>query len=265
MTSGSRLITEPQRLLSSYDQFDQLQYGDIVCGRIPLKRGEEHILCDLADRGVKLIPSATAQMASRSKTFQAKVFTTWMIPHTFSIYDRHQLLEISNVYHMNRIDQVILKQDAKNAGIGILLFSNIEEIYNQAASDLLNFPFVIQPFISDCKDLRVIVLGEYIEAYTRFNPNGFRNNLHCGGRAQSYTVTSEIKNLCTEIMKRGKFPYAYIDFMLTPTGEIYLAEINLRGGLRGAAITAAEHKQKTAAIEKSLVQKAQSTSNKVAS
>ncbi len=261
MTSGSRLITEPQRLITNYDQ---LQRGDIVCGRIPLKRGEEYILCDLVERGVLLIPSATAQMASRSKTFQARVFSAWMTPHTYCIYDRHQLLEILNVYHKNGIGQVVLKQDGKNAGIGILLFGNIEEIYNQAASDLLHFPFVIQPFIDGCTDLRVIVLDEYIEGYARFNPNGFRNNLHCGGRAEPYTLTSEIKNLCTEIMRRGNFPYAYLDFMLTPTGEIFLAEINLRGGLRGAAITAAEHKQKTATIEKRLARKAQSASNQAA-
>ncbi len=256
MTNDPRIITDHKQLRTD---FHNLQRGDIICSRIPLRRGEEHILCDLVDRGIHLIPSATAQLASRSKTLQARIFSQWMIPHTYSVYDRHQLLEIVHLYHQKSIEKVILKQDGKNAGIGILLFGNIEEIYNQAANNLLAYPFVTQPFIADCTDLRVIVLGDYREAYTRLNPNGFRNNLHCGGTPEPYTITPEISKLCENIMQRGNFPYGYLDFMLTEMGEIFLAEINLRGGLRGATISSREHTQRAAVIERKLAEKIQST------
>jgi ribosomal protein S6--L-glutamate ligase len=101
----------------------------------------------------------------------------------------------------------------------------------------LSFPFVVQPFQAGSKDVRVVMLGDYKEAYRRHNPNNFRHNLHCGGMSASCDLTDDQIELSREIMNRARFPYAHIDLLITSSGSIWLNEINLRGGLRGAVIS----------------------------
>lgn len=252
-----RRVTSPTQHKNS--DFADLQPGDILCGRIPLKRGEEHLLLDLHERGVTLIPSATAQLASRSKCFQARIFRKWMIPLTTAIYDAHQLLETTNLYHRNTIDSVIVKLDRKNGGMGILLFRSIEDVYNHAVGGNLPYPFVIQPYMPGCRDIRVVWLGEYCEAYSRKNDNNLRNNLHCGGTAAPYRITEQLATLVQELLKRGRFPYGFLDFLEPEPGRYYLSEINLSGGLRGASLTTTECKKRVVLVEKELAEELAAT------
>lgn len=245
-----RVISGKEELLNHYQNLGK---GDVIRGRIPLRPGEEHLLLDLMERQVHMIPSATSQLAGRSKAFQTEILKQWMIPHTTVVYDAHQLLEISNGYHREGIGRVILKQDRKNAGIGILLYNSIEDVYNQAAHNMLHYPFVLQPYLGKCSDMRIVILDEYIEAYTRRNPHSFRNNLHCGGKAQPCALQPEVLCFCRAIMDRAGFPYGHLDIMVTEDDRIYLAEINLRGGIRGARIGKAEYKRRVAEIEKKLL------------
>ena len=53
-------------------------------------------------------------------------------------------------------------------------------------------------------------------------------------------------------MKQGAFPYAHLDLMVTDDGTTYLTEINLRGGLRGAAIDSSAYRFKIDEIHESL-------------
>ncbi len=252
MSRVPRIIRDKATLLS---QFNTLCRGDIVCGILPLKYGEEHLLFDLVARGIQFTPSATAQIASKSKAFQAAILQPWMVPTTTVIYNSHQLLETTNTYNRKNIEKVVLKQDRKNAGMGILLYRSIEDIYTQAANGVLSYPIVIQPYVEQSSDMRVIIVGDYMEAYSRFNPDNFRNNLHCGGSAKPCSISEEILMFCTEVMNRGDFPYAHLDLMLTSEGVLYLAEINLRGGLHGAQISSEEYKNRRVNIENSLVER----------
>ncbi len=256
---GNALLTNTRRIIRNNDElfeaFHHLVCGDIIACRIRLKYDEEHLLLDLTERGIHLIPSATSQLASRSKTFQARLLGSLMIPHTVVIYDIHGLLETISLYNRHSVEKVILKHDRKNAGLGIHLFHNIEDVYTQAANNVLPFPFVLQPFIADSRDIRVIFLDGYVEAYERKNPYGFRNNLHCGGQAVSSPLSQSQLELCKIAMKRGKFPYAHLDLMITETGDTYLAEINLRGGIRGAAIDPGNYQKKVFAIHEKILQK----------
>lgn len=246
-----------RRIISNKKDFatilPTLRKGDVVTGIIPLRAGEEHILLDLVERQIDVIPSATSQLASRSKTFQARILKSWMLPQTSIIYDRHQLLEATNLFHSKKTNQVIVKQDRKNAGIGIFLYNSIEDVYNQSAGNTLLYPFVVQPFLQNSIDIRVIMLGDYQEAYRRDNPNSFRKNLHCGGHAQPYTLPLKAQNICSEVMTRGRFPYGHLDLMLAEDGAIFLAEISLRGGIRGASISTAEYKTRVKKIEETLL------------
>jgi ribosomal protein S6--L-glutamate ligase len=233
LSSTPRIITNNNELLAAYHE---LQAGDIVTCRLRLRTGEEHLLLDLLERGIQLIPSATSQLASRSKTFQARLFAPLMIHHTTVIYNIHGLLYAISLYGKNSIKKVIFKHDRKNAGFGIHLFRDIEDVYTQAANNVLAYPFVLQPFIKNSRDIRVIIIDDFIEAYERDNPDNFRNNLHCGGNATPYTLSTEQLELCKTAMERGSFPYAHLDLMITEKEETFLAEINLRGGMRGATI-----------------------------
>ncbi len=252
MTSKARIIKKNNELPAL---FQELTSGDIIACRLRLKYEEEHLLLDLVERGVHLIPSATSQLASRSKTFQTRLLAHLMIPRTVVIYDIHGLLETISLYGRHAIKKIILKHDRKNAGLGIHLFRDIEDVYTQAANNVLPYPFVLQPFIANSRDVRVVILDDYIEAYERNNPDSFRNNLHCGGKAHAFDLSSTQLTLCKQAMKRGSFPYGHLDLMITEKNETYLAEINLRGGMRGAAIDPGSYQKKVKSIEAKLLQK----------
>ena len=245
MKRGPIIIPDNQTL---FEKYHSLAAGDLICCRIRLKPGEEHLLLDLSERGVKAVPSFTSQLCSRSKAFQTRLFSWAMIPGTTVIYTVHDLLKVIGQYGNSGIGKVVLKQEGKNGGLGVFLFNSIEEIYTHAATGTLSFPFVVQPYISDYRDLRIIILGEYLEVYERVSSGSFRHNLHCGGSPHPTELTPDQAALCRKIMDQGEFPYAHIDLMVTDDGTTYFTEINLKGGIKGAAITRAEYDVRVEAI-----------------
>ena len=222
-------------------EFANLRAGDVFIGRLRLKATEETLLVDLLDRGILLFPSALSQLLCRSKTMQARVYAPEMLPHTVAVHDQHDMLETVNLYQRHNITRLVTKHDRKNAGMGIHLWRDVEEVFSHSSLGSLPFPFVIQPFVENSRDIRVVMLGDYRESYIRSNPHNFRNNLHCGGESTPCQLTEQQLTLCRQVMERGKFPYAHLDLMVLATGETYLAEINLRGGIRGARISPEEY------------------------
>lgn len=214
-------------------QYNSLKKGDVVVGRLNLLPSEEFMLLDLVDRQIKIIPSALSQMACRSKAMQVNLFSSWMIPHTVVVHDHHQLLAALSSFPCQ--GKVVTKLDRKNAGLGIHRWSSLEDVYNNASLGNIPFPFVLQPYIGDYLDLRVIIVGDYLEVYQRSNSANFRNNLHCGGKSNPFELNVKQMKICREVMERGRFPYAFIDLMVAGL-DTYFSEINLRGGIRGAQI-----------------------------
>jgi len=237
------------------DQYHLLESGDIVVGRIRMKTGEEHLLHDLHARGVHLVPSALSQLLSRSKTFQSRILSSFMLPHTLAVYDLHGVLAAVNLYGRNGIEKVVTKHDRRNAGMGVHLWASIEEVYSQASIGTMEFPFVIQPFHPECRDIRIVTLGDYQEAYWRHNPDNFRHNLHCGGESAPCELSDSMTELCNRVLARGRFIYAHIDLIVTKSGDIYLSEINLGGGIRGARISREAYREKIAAIHRDQLKK----------
>ena len=253
MTAVPRIITDNHSLHTHYQD---LKAGDIVLGRVRLRPKEEHVLLDLTRRGIIGIPSFISQLCSRSKSIQARLCGWAMIPDTMVIYTIHDLLETVNRFTGEGIADVVVKLDGRNAGLGIFRYRSVEDVYTQSALGHLPYPFVIQPFIHNCRDLRVIALDDYWEAYERSNPDNFRNNLHCGGTARPVELTDEQRELCSKVMSMNDFCYAHLDLMVTEEGKSYLGEINLRGGLRGAAISPEEYRSKIRTIEQHCCEKA---------
>ncbi len=223
--------------------YQELRAGDRIAGLLNIKPNEEDLFLDLSERGIVLFPSALAQKLSRCKCFQALVLGQWMVPNTTVVRDRHDMIRLIPRFGRNGIRRVITKQSRHNCGLGINIWDSAEQVYNQACFGSLAYPFVIQPFIEDAVDIRVIVLGHYREAYWRKNSGTFRNNIFFGGKSGPVELSSEQWRLCERIMSRGRFPYAHIDLLVTQEGATYLSEINLRGGLKGARIDHPEYQQ----------------------
>lgn len=249
--SSEKLVIRDNSTLRA--QYNSLRRGDIVFGRLRLRESEESLLLDLYERGIQLVPSGLSQLASRSKTLQTTLFAPFMLPLTRAIHGHHDLIGAIADYEKNSVSAVVTKLDRKNAGMGVHLWRSAEEVFTHASLGNLPYPFVLQPFKTESRDIRVIFLGDYIEAYWRHNPYNFRNNLHYGGQSDACELTAEQIKLCRRIMARGKFPYGHLDIIITKEKESYLSEINLRGGIRGAQIRQEEYKERIDAIHEELL------------
>jgi ribosomal protein S6--L-glutamate ligase len=240
------VIDSNQELFARYRE---LSAGDIILGRIRMAPGQEHILLDLQSRGVHMLPSAMSQLCSRSKVFQAEILAPFMAAHTRPVYSMQDMLETVTAYGRARVGNVICKLDRANGGTGILRFSSIEDVFTQASLGSLGFPFVVQPFFDNCRDVRVVILGGMVEAYQRCNPDNFRHNLHCGGKSTPFELNPEQLDFCRAVMARAGFPYAHVDLLILPDDSWFLSEINLRGGLRGARIDQQEYLRRVAELQ----------------
>ena len=224
--------------------FHELKKGDLVAVRPPLKKEETGLFVDLMYRKVEAFPSFLSQLLSVSKTLQAQVLKEFMPPHTYVIRDQNALLHVMTELSKTEFRKFITKEDRANCGLGIRLWNSLEEIFNFAGSEVLPFPFVLQPFFENLKDIRVIILGDqYVEAYQRDNSLNFRKNIFFGGKAIPHELTADEFKFCKKVMKRGKFPYAHLDMIYIDEKGPYLSEINLKGGIKGAKISTEEYER----------------------
>ncbi|MDP3183301.1 MAG: hypothetical protein Q8M54_10870 [Desulfobaccales bacterium] len=229
--------------------YRQLQAGDAVIGPLALRPAEEIKLLDLLDRGVACFPAALAQHLSRSKAAQAEVLGEFMVPGTFVAYVLADLAAHLPDFHSQEMGQVVTKRDRANLGLGVSLWPSLEVLYSLAALQGLPYPLVVQPLVPEARDLRVVALGDYLESYERLNPHSFRKNLFQGGSAIPNTLNVEQVEFCRRVMTRGRFPYAILDLLLSPQGQVYLSEINLKGGLAGARLSQEEFRQRVNALQ----------------
>jgi len=224
--------------------FHDLGPGDIFIGMLVYKHLKQSVLIDLLERGVTCLPSPLSQNLNRSKVAQALIFKDWMAPHTTVITRRMDLIDTINQYNKHGITAVVTKEDHLHCGHGIRRWQNIETLYSFMALSESSYPFVLQPFLNDLTDVRVIIAGEYTEAYVRYNPDNFRMNISSGGKSYPYDLNKEQVDFCLMAMERGKFPYAHLDLQIMENGKNYLSEITLNGGIKGARISRKELDQK---------------------
>lgn len=227
------ILRGSQELKTAYDQ---LGPKDIYIGSVSAKHLELPMMIDLLERGVTCLPFCLSQSLSRSKITQAHILNEWMAPLTCVITRRIELLNAVGLYNKNGIGKVVTKEDQKHCGHGVRLWDHIENLYSILGLEETSYPFVLQPLLTNFTDVRAIFAGNYIEAYTRDNPYNFRCNLAAGGKSTPYTLTQEQIHFSQKVMIRGNFPYAHIDLMIFENNTIYLSEIALSGGLKGAII-----------------------------
>lgn len=228
------IVTRFSQLTQSYAD---LGPGDVFIGRIPRSHLKSVMLVDLTARGVRLLPSATAQMISASKTAQAFLLQQWMLPHTRVIEKRKDLLDAVVHYRRHDIAAVVSKQEYLHCGHGVRKWNDLDTLYSCLSLDERHYPFVLQPFRPIAADVRIIMVGDYQEAYARTNPDGFRMNLSAGGSSRPFKLGGDQVAFCHRVMARAQMPFAHIDLMITEEGDYFLSEISLSGGAHGAQVS----------------------------
>jgi ribosomal protein S6--L-glutamate ligase len=180
---------------------------------------------------------------------QAEVLAGFMPPGTFVAYCHADLAAQLPGPLARKAGALVTKRDRAHLGLGVSLWPSLEVLVSLGGLQPLPYPLVVQPFIEAARDLRVVVLGDYVEAYERVNPHSFRKNLFQGGAAKGADLSEAQLCFCRQVMARGKFPYAVLDLLVSPEDQVYLAEINLKGGLTGACLNQAEFRQRVKALE----------------
>ena len=213
---------------------------------------KQSVLIDLLERGISCFPSPLSQTLNNSKTAQVLILNKWMLPHTFVISRRSDLIHTINIYNRLEIGPVITKEDHMHCGHGVRKWDDIEMLYSFMALSDSSYPFVVQPFLDNFMDVRVIIAGDYMEAYSRNNPDNFRMNIAMGGKNYPYDLDENLEKFCRSVMARGKFPYAHLDVKITDDGKYYLSEIALDGGTKGAKIDREELVRKKQKLLESL-------------
>lgn len=232
--------------------YHELRPGDIFISTLTYKHMKQSVLIDLLERGITCLPSPLSQTLNSSKAAQALVLKTWMLPNTFVITRRTDLIDTINQYNKLGITQVVTKEDHLHCGHGVRKWDTIETLYSFMALSETSYPFVVQPFLENFTDIRVIIVGDYVEAYVRHNPNNFRMNISSGGKRYTYTLDKDQEKFCCGVMERGKFPFAHLDLHNIDNGENYLSEIALNGGIKGASVSRKELDQKKQNLLESL-------------
>lgn len=214
--------------------YDDLLPGDIVLGEVTSACQNAVLLIDLMQRGVVCIPSPLAQLLTRSKVAQVDILGQFMHPFTLAIKRRRDLLNAVNTYVSARIGPVVTKEEHMHCGHGVRKWDHIETVYSFRGLEKGGYPFVLQPLVENFTDVRVIMVGDYLEAYTRSNPNNFRGNLSGGGACAPYALTLDQIEFCRKIVDRAQFPYAHMDLQIMPKGQSHIFEITLNGGIKGS-------------------------------
>jgi glutathione synthase/RimK-type ligase-like ATP-grasp enzyme len=232
--------------------YRQLEAGSLVLGVLSVRPGEEIKILDLATRDVSFFPSLLSQFLSRSKAAQAEVLADYMVPESFVAYALPDLA--THLPEFRGLCEVVAKRDRGHLGLGVSLWPSLETLYSLASLQGLTYPLVVQPFLANARDVRVVALGGYVEAYERLNPHSFRKNLFQGGSSRPLALAPEQQDFCREVMARGKFPYAILDLLLDPeSGRSYLSEISFKGGLTGARLSQAEFRERVAILEEEFI------------
>jgi len=247
------MIVKSRRELKTL--YNELSSGDVFIGNLSLKHLKQPLLIDMLERGIRCLPSALSQILNSSKVAQAFILSNWMLPFTFVILRRTDLIEAINTFNAHHFGPAVTKQDRMHCGHGIRRWESIETLYSVMSLSESAYPFVLQPFQEEFTDVRVILVGDYVESYTRYNPDNFRVNLTLGGTGSPYQLSGEQEAFCRGAMQRGKFPFAHLDLMILESGKCYLSEIALNGGIKGARIDRQELDQKKQALLEKLAMK----------
>lgn len=236
-------------------RYNELGSGDIFVGKPGAGELKPFLLIDLLERGVGCVPSPLSQIISGSKIVQTLLLNRWMLPNTFVISRRKNLIDAVGLFNRTGTGNVITKEDRMHCGHGIRKWDSVETLYSFISMSVSSYPFILQPYVENFTDVRVIVAGDYVEAYTRHNPGNFRMNMAAGGSSRPFDLDADKESFCRAVIERGKFPFAHIDILIDSDGKYYLSEIALNGGIKGARIGRAELDEKKQEVIEGIIKR----------
>ena len=223
------------------ENLSKVQEGDIYLGAAAQKALPPAVVAYLLQKNVRIMPNLLAQQLSESKCAQAILLNEFMIPLTTPVFRRHDILRAMIHFQSGGISEVVTKNENMHCGHGVRRWRSLDDAYNQLGFENPFSPVVVQPFVKTFVDARLIFVGdELISAYVRESAGGFRKNLALGGNRQPFRPEEDLVAFCQAVMAKGNFPFAHIDVMILPNGAMYLQEIALYGGVKGATITTPE-------------------------
>ena len=141
-------------------------------------------------------------------------------------------MEALGDYARHAVGAVVTKQEEMHCGHGIRRWESAKRSTTRWRSRITPFPFVLQPFMNEISDVRVIIVGDYVEAYLRENFYNFRANIAAGGASRPLAMDAVVEAFCRAAMERGRFPFAHIDLQVTELGGCIFRRSPRRRDLR---------------------------------
>ena len=80
-------------------RYHELSGGDVFSGNLSLKHLKQTLFIDMLEQGIRCLPSALSQILNSSKVAQAFILRDWMLPFTFVILRRADLIEAINAFN----------------------------------------------------------------------------------------------------------------------------------------------------------------------
>ncbi|MGD9022929.1 MAG: hypothetical protein PVJ62_04030 [Deltaproteobacteria bacterium] len=167
-----------------------------------------------------------------SKAHQALHYRDHMVPNTRVVFTRSKAHTVLSEYAEKEITKSVVKEDRGAMGLGDYPCWSLNELA-RTIMHTAKPPVVIQPVLEDFKEIRLVILEDTIVAKEKSNSDKiFWKNRIFGGVTKIMTPGQEAVEFGKEMMKIGRFPWAYMDLFIAG-GAIFLSEINLSGSNSG--------------------------------
>lgn len=213
------------------DLLSKSKKGDKISCRIKNPRFAG-IFYEIESRGAEIFPPLLAQSLSMSKVHQALHYKDHMVPNTRVLFRTFNLQHVLRRYAKENVLNVVVKQDRESMGMGIHPCFSLNE-FALTVIHRVKPPLVAQPMLEDFREFRLLICGDTIVAKEKVNSDRiFWNNRIFGGVTHFVAPSQRIVDFGKEMMKIGKFPWAYVDLFVV-NDEVFLSEINLSGSNAG--------------------------------
>jgi hypothetical protein len=190
------------------------------------------IFHEVESRGAALFPPLLSQSLSLSKVHQALHYVDFMVPGTEVLFRKFHLQRVLRKYAEKNNLKSVVKEDRGSMGLGNHPCWSLNELA-RTITHMAAPPVVVQPMLEDFREFRLLVFGDMVVAKEKMNSDKiFWKNRIYGGVTKRITPSQEIVSFGKDMMKLGKFPWAYMD-LLVIDDHIFLSEINLSGSNAG--------------------------------
>lgn len=190
------------------------------------------IFYEIESRGADIFPPLLSQSLSMSKVHQALHYVDYMVPNTQVLFRRFHIQNALKTYAKKDILKAVIKQDRSSMGLGAHPCWSLNELA-LTVLHVVKPPLVVQPMLENFREFRLLIFGDTIVAKEKMNSDKvFWNNRIFGGVTKFVAPGKQIVEFGKEMMRIGKFPWAYIDLFVADD-HIFLSEINLSGSNAG--------------------------------